>query len=127
MGDTAKLNLTSIKFCERRIRQLKSQKEELEQTMAKNLVTQAIPKRGKKHRKVVHDLEMRKELVEQADLEVAKKHAMKIDSLEETIKFMKKRLRCLTMAVYLPGGCAGAGGAGGEAEAQGAAGRREVY
>ncbi|RLM98541.1 hypothetical protein C2845_PM06G05930 [Panicum miliaceum] len=98
MGDTAKLNPTSIEFCERRIRQLESQKEELEQTMEKNLVRQASPKRGKKHRKVVQDPEMRKGLVEQADLEVGKKHAMKIDSLEETIKFMKKRLRCLIMA-----------------------------
>ncbi|KAG2616652.1 uncharacterized protein LOC120664246 [Panicum virgatum] len=101
MEDAAKLDPTSIEFCERRIEQLKSQKRKLEMTTTENFAEQADPKGGKKRCKEVKSLLERKVKnpeTRQADQEDARKHAKQIGSLEKVIKFMEKRREYIIIA-----------------------------
>lgn len=103
MGHTARMDPLTVEFCKRRIEQLKSQKRELEMKLMKFFTELADCKGRKKRfkevlkRKIKHP-EKRKTLVEQAGLEDAKKHASELDYLEETIKYMEKRKKCIILA-----------------------------
>lgn len=105
MGGTTKLDLSRIEYCERRIKDLRSQKRKLETMMTKIFTELADPKGRKKSCKEIESLKRKlkwpetpKELAQQADLVDAKRHLEEIYTLQETIKFMEKKKKCIIMA-----------------------------